>query len=233
MRNRRRQWTEKTAFSTQYLQIPHTFVALPASVSSSCALSFSGSYPSAPLSNICIRQFCTPSTHRIYTWYISVLQQNIVFNINKLYGRKKKSHINKRWTWINFSVNILIVQENQWTFSNTLSGSKGTCKKKKSLKSCTNFSLRVPITIKMLGTGFEPFLPVLSPNKVAAIEVCLYMFIQIDLQNRWSRLSHLCLHNFYQKTFYRKFPRGLIHQTEHIIIVNFSPISPTVFLQQI
>lgn len=134
MRNRRRQWTEKSAFSTQYLQIPHTFVALPASVSSSCALSFSGSYPSAPLSNICIRQFCTPSTHRIYTWYISVLQQNIVFNINKLYGRKKKSHINKRWTWINFSVNILIVQENQWTFSNTLSGSKGTCKKKKKFK---------------------------------------------------------------------------------------------------
>lgn len=105
--------------------------------------------------------------------------------------------------------------------------------KKNNLKSCTNFSLRVLITIKMLGTGFEPFPPVLSPNKVAASKVCLYMFIQIDLQNRWSRLSHLCLHNFYQKTFNRKFPRGLIHQIEHTIIVNFSPISPTVFLQQI
>lgn len=93
--------------------------------------------------------------------------------------------------------------------------------------------LKVPKQIKTIGTSFEYFTPVLSPHKVAASKEYLYMFIQTDLQNRCSRLSHLCLHNFYQNTFHGKFPSGPIHQIQQTVIVNFPPISPTVLLQQI
>lgn len=130
--------------------------------------------------------------------------------------------MNKRLIWIiSFSANILTVKKN------AILSSVYRCKKK-SLKSCTNCSPRVSIMIKTLQTCFASFLPALTPCKAVTSEVCLYVFIQIELQNRCSRLSHDMV---FIRCLLQSFKASLTFY--HIQIANFSPTGPFYFYNKL